>query len=56
MNPFRTLGSTAYGLEAILSDRRMDASRPVVLVVHVAHPRIQYADRGKSAVLSEAIR
>jgi DNA topoisomerase VI subunit B len=36
----------------MMSERRFEASRPIVLLVHVAHPRVQYTDRGKSTVLA----
>ena len=51
-NPFRTLGS-AYGdgLSALLENRKADSVAPVVLLLHVAQPRVRYADRGKSTVL-----
>jgi hypothetical protein len=27
------------------------ANEPVVVVVHLAHPRVEYTDRGKSALV-----
>ncbi len=36
----------------MLADRRFEVERPIVLLVHVAHPRVQYADRGKSTVVA----
>ncbi len=50
-NPFRTFGHTGEGLETALSDMRATRNEPVVFVLHLAHPRVQYADRGKSALV-----
>lgn len=52
VNPFRTLGGYGRSLDTMLSERRFEAGRPIALLVHVAHPRVQYADRGKSTVLA----
>ena len=51
VNPFRTLGS-GYGLETVLSERRFGINEPIILLIHVAHPRVQYSDRGKSTVVT----
>jgi DNA topoisomerase VI subunit B len=48
INPFRSLGSRS--LDTILSQQRADQDEPIVLVVHLACPLIQYTDRGKSAI------
>lgn len=50
-NPFRSFGATGEGLEAALSDMRAGADEPVVFVMHLAHPRVEYVDRGKSALV-----
>jgi hypothetical protein len=52
VNPFRTLGGYGRSLDTLLTERRFEAGRPIALLVHVAHPRVQYADRGKSTVLA----
>jgi hypothetical protein len=52
-NPFRSFGTTGEGLEAVLSDLKVGAHEPVVYVLHVAHPRVEYTDRGKSALIVE---
>ncbi len=52
INPFRTLGGIGRSLDTMMHDRRFEASRPIMLLVHVAHPRVQYADRGKSTVVA----
>ncbi len=51
-NPFRTLG-TEYGdgLAALLEKRRAGAEEPIIFLLHVAHPRVRYTDRGKSALV-----
>jgi len=49
INPFRRL--LGYqGLNALLAQQRAASDEPVVVVVHLASPRIDYLDRGKSAV------
>jgi DNA topoisomerase VI subunit B len=50
-NPFRTFGATGEGLEATLSEMKAGAHEPIVFVLHLAHPRIEYTDRGKSALV-----
>ena len=52
VNPFRTLGS-AYGdgLAALLEKQYAGSDEPIVFLLHCACPRVQYTDRGKSAVV-----
>jgi hypothetical protein len=50
-NPFRSFGATGQGLETVLADLRVTASEPVAFVLHLAHPRVEYIDRGKSALV-----
>jgi hypothetical protein len=52
VNPFRTLGGYGRSLDTLLTERRFSADQPIALLVHVAHPRVQYADRGKSTVVT----
>jgi DNA topoisomerase VI subunit B len=52
-NPFRSFGATGEGLEAVLAERRAGAHEPIVVAVHLAHPRVEYTDRGKSALIME---
>jgi hypothetical protein len=54
VNPFRSLGSLGQSLDAVLQEQRAGRAEPVVLLIHVACPRVEYADRGKSAVVVEA--
>jgi hypothetical protein len=51
INPFRMLGRFGASLDTILSQARADADEPVILVLHMACPRVEYLDRGKSAVV-----
>ena len=37
--------------EQVLADRRLGPDEPIVLAIHVANPRVQYADRGKSLIV-----
>ncbi len=51
VNPFRQLGAAGRSLDSDLQARFVGFEEPVVLFVHVAHPRVQYSDRAKSQVL-----
>ena len=51
INPFRELGPFGQSLDTILSQQRADQDEPVALILHLACPRVQYTDRGKSAVV-----
>jgi hypothetical protein len=50
VNPFRELGRFGQSLDTILSQQRADRDEPVILALHMACPRVEYTDRGKSAV------
>ncbi len=50
-NPFRTFGDTGEGLETLLADMRATRDEPIVFVLHLAHPRVEYTDQGKSALV-----
>lgn len=50
-NPYRTFGSTGEGLEALLRDLRAGANQAIIAAIHLAHPRVEYADRGKSSIV-----
>jgi DNA topoisomerase VI subunit B len=52
VNPFRALGQYGRSLDTMLTERRFEMHRPIAVLVHVAHPRVQYADRGKSTVVA----
>jgi hypothetical protein len=49
-NPFRQLGQYGESLDTFLERQRAGRAEPIILVVHLASPRIAYTDRGKSAV------
>ncbi len=53
VNPFRQLGSFGGSLDSVLSEAFVDRKQPVVFVLHVACPKVSYADRGKSSVVVE---
>jgi hypothetical protein len=50
-NPFRSLGSS-YGesLDTILAHQRSGSDEPIIFVLHLARPRIDYTDHGKTAI------
>jgi hypothetical protein len=50
-NPFRSFGTTGEGLETLLADMRATRNEPVVFVLHLAQPRVEYRDRGKSQLV-----
>lgn len=50
-NPFRTFGSSSEGLEAVLHKAKASGDEPVIFALHAAQPRIEYTDRGKSALV-----
>jgi hypothetical protein len=49
-NPFRSLGSYGESLDTILANQRSGAGEPIIFVLHLARPRIEYTDHGKTAV------
>jgi DNA topoisomerase VI subunit B len=51
-NPFRSFGNTGEGLETVLYHQRVTRKEPVILVLHLTQPRVEYTDRGKSAILT----
>jgi hypothetical protein len=51
VNPFRELGPFGQSLDTILSQQRVDRDEPIALILHMACPRVEYTDRGKSAVV-----
>ena len=50
LNPFRELAE-GTSLDTILTRARCDTDDPVILVIHIACPRVEYTDRGKSALV-----
>ena len=51
LNPFRQLGSLGLSLDSVLEQQRVGRNEPVVFLLHCACPRVEYTDRGKSAVV-----
>jgi hypothetical protein len=51
MNPFRQIGRFGASLDTVLAKQYANRDEPVVLVLHIACPRVEYTDRGKSAVV-----
>jgi hypothetical protein len=49
-NPFRLLGSYGESLDSILSVQRSGRNEPIIFVLHLARPRIEYTDHGKTAI------
>jgi hypothetical protein len=50
-NPFRSFGSTGEGLERELTEAYVKGDEPVIFAIHLACPRVEYADRGKSSLI-----
>jgi hypothetical protein len=50
-NPFRQIGPAGQSLDTYLAQKRMTIDEPVIIVLHTACPKVQYTDRGKSAVV-----
>jgi DNA topoisomerase VI subunit B len=51
LNPFRELGKFGSSLDSVLERQRAGRNEPILLVLHLACPRVEYTDRGKSAVV-----
>jgi hypothetical protein len=51
INPFRELGHFGTSLDTVLTRQRAAANEPVIMVLHMTCPRVEYTDRGKSAVV-----
>lgn len=51
VNPFRELGRWGQSLDTVLANQRATANEPVVLMLHLACPRVMFADRGKSTIV-----
>jgi DNA topoisomerase VI subunit B len=50
-NPFRSLGSYGESLDTILAKQHSGRDEPIIFALHVARPRIEYTDHGKTAVV-----
>ena len=51
-NPFRSFGRTGEGLESTLAKVRANATQPVICALHLASAHLQFADRGKSSIIT----
>jgi DNA topoisomerase VI subunit B len=50
-NPFRKLGPYGESLDTYLSEQRAgNSGEPITLVIHLASPRVDFTDRGKTAL------
>jgi DNA topoisomerase VI subunit B len=47
---FRRLGDLGQSLGTILTKQRTGPSEPIITILHLACPRVEYLDRGKSSV------
>jgi hypothetical protein len=50
-NPFRSLGSYGESLDSVLTEQRLGRDEPIIFVLHLARPRIEFTDHGKTAVV-----
>jgi hypothetical protein len=50
-NPFKNLGPHGDSLDGVLTNLRANRDAPIVVVVHLACPRIIYTDRGKGSLV-----
>lgn len=50
-NPFRSFGDTGEGLETAMAKMKVTRYEPVVFVLHLAQPRIDYTNRGKTTII-----
>jgi len=51
VNPFRQLGRFGESLDSVLAEKRASQNEPIILVLHMSCPRVEYTDRGKSSVV-----
>jgi DNA topoisomerase VI subunit B len=49
-NPFRKLSVAGQSLDSILTEQRAGWNEPIVMVLHLVCPRVDYLDRGKSSI------
>ena len=50
-NPFRSLGGGGESLDTMLAEQYAGPDEPVVTVLHLACPKVDYLDRGKSSIV-----
>ena len=51
LNPFREVGAHGESLDSVLERLRAGSGEPVCVVLHLTSARVEYTDRGKSAVV-----
>jgi hypothetical protein len=51
-NPFRSFGREHEGLENTLAKVRANSTQPVICALHLASAHLQFADRGKSSIIT----
>jgi hypothetical protein len=51
-NPFRSFGRAGEGLDNILARVRANSTQPVICALHLASAHLQFADRGKSSIIT----
>jgi DNA topoisomerase VI subunit B len=51
VNPFRELGKSGRSLDSVLQEQRAGQDEPVCVFLHLICPRVEYTDRGKSAIV-----
>jgi DNA topoisomerase VI subunit B len=51
VNPFRRLGEYGRSLDTVLGQQECGIDEPILLLLHMTCPRVEYTDRGKSAVV-----
>jgi hypothetical protein len=52
-NPFLQLGRAGESLDSVLARVKANTEAPIISMLHVVCPRVQYTDRGKSAIVVE---
>lgn len=60
-NPFRKLDDLGRSLDFLLAEQRVTPDLPAIMFLHLACPRVEYKDRGKSSIaipydIGQAIR
>jgi hypothetical protein len=49
-NPFRSIRRFFESLDSLLAEQRAGPDEPIIVFLHYASPRIEYTDRGKTAI------
>jgi hypothetical protein len=51
VNPFRQVGSFGQSLDSILEAQKCGQDEAVLMLTHLVYPRVEFTDRGKSALV-----